>query len=231
MKAFGIKYVETAGTYGLAPDKFRQLLDERGLKAVSAHFPYEKCRDKIEEVAAEAKTLGAEYAGCAWIPHTDPFDEKTCRDAAAVFNRAGEALAKHGIKFFYHTHGYEFQPYGKGTLFDLLMAETKPEFVRFQMDIFWVVLPGQDPLKLFAKYGNRFELMHLKDMKRGTPPDSTGHSDVSNDVSLGAGVIDLPAVLKAAKKVGVKWYFIEDESPLVITQVPTSLKYLESLKF
>ena len=196
VKAFGIKYVETAGTYGVPAEKFRALLDERGLKAVSGHFPYEKCRDDVESIAAEAKTLGLEYVGCAWIPHKDPFDEKTCREAAGVFNRAGEALAKHGLKFFYHIHGYEFLPYGKGTLFDLLMAETKPEYVRFQMDVFWVVQPGQDPVKLFEKYGKRFELMHLKDMKRGTIPDFTGHSDVTNSVPLGAGVIDMKDVLR-----------------------------------
>ena len=68
VKAFGIKYVETAGTYGVPPEKFRALLDERGLKAVSGHFPYEKCRDDVESIAAEAKTLGLEYVGCAWIP-------------------------------------------------------------------------------------------------------------------------------------------------------------------
>jgi sugar phosphate isomerase/epimerase len=231
VKAFGIKYVETAGTYGVPAEKFRALLDERGLKAVSGHFPYEKCRDDVESIAAEAKTLGLEYVGCAWIPHKDPFDEKTCREAAGVFNRAGEVLAKHGLKFFYHIHGYEFLPYGNGTLFDLLMAETKPEYVRFQMDVFWVVQPGQDPVKLFEKYGKRFELMHLKDMKRGTISDFTGHSDVTNSVPLGAGVIDMKNVLKAAKKAGVKWYFLEDESPTVMAQVPTSLKYLQELKF
>ena len=231
VKAFGIKYVETAGTYGVPAEKFRALLDERGLKAVSGHFPYEKCRDDVESIAAEAKTLGLEYVGCAWIPHKDPFDEKTCREAAGVFNRAGETLAKHGLKFFYHIHGYEFLPYGNGTLFDLLMAETKPEYVRFQMDVFWVVQPGQDPVKLFEKYGKRFDLMHLKDMKRGTISDFTGHSDVTNSMPLGAGVIDIKNVLKAAKKAGVKWYFLEDESPTVMAQVPTSLKYLQALKF
>ncbi len=148
-----------------------------------------------------------------------------------MFNRAGEALAKHGLKFFYHTHGYEFLPYGNGTLFDLLMAETKPEYVRFQMDVFWVVHPGQDPVKLFEKYGSRFELMHLKDMKKGTPSGFNGLTDVTNDVPLGTGMIDLPAVLRAAKKVGVKWYFVEDESPTVVEQIPQSLRYLEQVKF
>jgi sugar phosphate isomerase/epimerase len=232
VKAFGIKYVETAGTYGLTPEKFRAELDARGLKAVSGHFGYELCRDHIEDVARDAKILGLEYVGCAWIPHQDPFDEKTCREAAAVFNRAGEALAKHGLKFFYHTHGYEFLPYGNGTLFDLLMAETKPDLVHFQMDVFWIVHPGQDPVKLLEKYGSRFELMHIKDMKKGTPTGLfTGHSEVTNNVPLGSGTLDWPAIFKAARKAHVKWYFIEDESPTSVEQIPQSLQYLEQVKF
>jgi len=229
--AFGITNVELAGTYGVAPEKFKEQLDARGIKAISGHFPYEQCRDDIEGVAREAKLLGLEYAGCAWIPHQDPFDEKTCREAAAVFNRAGETLAKHGIKFFYHTHGYEFLPYRDGTLFDLLMAETNPEYVRIEIDVFWIVHPGQDPVKLLEKYGKRFELMHVKDMKRGTPGGFTGHSDVTNNVPLGEGVIDWPSVFRAAKKAGVKWYFIEDESPTSVAQIPQSLRYLDKLKF
>jgi sugar phosphate isomerase/epimerase len=231
VRAFGITNVELAGTYGIAPEKFREQLDARGIKAISGHFPYEQCRDDIESVAREAKVLGLEYAGCAWIPHQDPFDEKTCRAAAAVFNRAGEALAKHGIKFFYHTHGYEFLPYRDGTLFDLLMTETKPEYVRIEIDVYWIVHPGQDPVKLLEKYANRFELMHVKDMKRGTPGGFTGQSDVTNNVALGDGVIDWPGVFRAARKAGVKWYFIEDESPTSVAQIPQSLRYLETLKF
>ncbi|HKR15394.1 MAG TPA: sugar phosphate isomerase/epimerase [Pyrinomonadaceae bacterium] len=231
VSSFGVRNVELAGTYGLAPEKFKAELDARRLKAISAHFSYEQCRDQIEDVAREAKLLGLEYAGCAWIPHKAPFDEKTAREAAAVFNRAGEELAKHGIKFFYHTHGYEFLPHGDGTLFDLLMAETKPEYVRIEMDVYWIVHPGQDPVKLLEKYGKRFELMHVKDMKQGTPRGFTGHSDVTNNVVLGQGIIDWPSVFRAAQKAGVKWYFIEDESPTSATQIPQSLRYLESVKF
>ena len=79
---FGIKYVELAGTYGLAPEKFKEQLDARGLKAISGHFPFEDCRDHIEDVAKTAKAFGLEYVGCAWIPHQDPFDEKSCREAS-----------------------------------------------------------------------------------------------------------------------------------------------------
>ena len=229
--SFGIHYVELAGTYNLSPEKFKELLAAKGLQPISGHFPFERYRDDVEGIARDAKALGLQYTGCAWIPHKDPFDEKTCREAITVFNRAGEALAKHGLKFFYHTHGYEFQPHGNGTLFDLLMAETKPGFVRYQMDVFWIVHPGQDPVKFLQKYGNRFELMHVKDMKKGTPTGLlTGHSDVANDVALGTGIMDWPAILKAAKKAGVKWYFIEDESPTSVQQIPQSLRFLEQVK-
>ena len=111
------------------------------------------------------------------------------------------------------------------------MAETKPEFVRYEMDVFWIVHPGQDPVKLLEKYGRRFELMHVKDMKKGVKGDLTGHSDVSNDVALGAGLMDWPAILGAAKKAGVKWYFIEDESSSSVQQIPQSLRFLEQVRF
>jgi sugar phosphate isomerase/epimerase len=141
-------------------------------------------------------------------------------------------LAKHGLKFFYHVHGYEFQPHGQGTLLDLLISETNPKWVSYEMDIFWVVFPGQDPVKLFEKYGHRWELVHLKDMRKGTPTGAlTGSTDVTNDVALGTGQMDMPAILRAAKKAGVKWYFIEDESPTVEQQLPVSLRFLEQVKF
>jgi sugar phosphate isomerase/epimerase len=232
VKAFGIKNVELAGTYGLTPEQFEAQLRTRGLKAVSAHFPYERFRDDPEGIAREAKTFGMKYVGCAWIPHNDPFDEKTCREAIAVFNKAGEALAKHGIKFFYHVHGFEFQPYKQGTLFDLLFAETNPKFANFQMDVFWIVFPGQDPVKLLEKYGKRWQLMHIKGMKKGTPAGAlTGHTDVANDVPLGTGQIDYPPILRAARKAGVQWYIIEDESPSSEQQIPQSLRYLETVKW
>lgn len=234
VKGFGFKYVELAGTYDLTPEQFKTQLDQRGLKAVSGHFGFEDMRTNLDAIARDAKTLGLQYVGVAWIPHNDnaPFDEQTCRDAIAVFNHAGEVLARHGLHFFYHVHGYEFQPYKNGTLFDLMMAETNPHYVSFQMDVFWVVHPGQDPVKLLEKYGHRWQLMHIKGMKAGTPTGFlTGHSDVSNDVPLGTGKIDYAPILRAAAKAGVKWYIIEDESPLSVEQIPKSLHYLETVTF
>jgi sugar phosphate isomerase/epimerase len=234
VKSWGITNVELAGTYKLTPEQFKAELDARGLNAFSGHFPFDRLQNDIEGVARDAQTLGLKYVGCAWIPHDDnkPFDEKTMRQAIAVFNNAGEALAKHGLKFFYHVHGYEFQPYQDGTLFDLLMSGTDPKFVNFQMDVFWIVHPGQDPVKLLEKYPSRWLLMHLKGMRDSTPTGLlTGHSAVTNDVAVGTGKIDYVPIVNAAKKIGVKWYIIEDESPVSEQQIPQSYNYLEALKW
>jgi sugar phosphate isomerase/epimerase len=232
VKSYGIKYVETAGTYGLSATRFKEMLKANGLEAVSGHFPYDRYRDDLDTVVEEAKALGLKYAGTAWITHKDVFDEREARDASAVFNRAGSALKKEGIQFFYHVHGFEFQPHMEGTLLDLLMQETDPGLVRYQMDVFWIVYPGQDPVKLLEKYKGRWELMHLKDMRKGVKTGVlTGKADVTNDVVLGTGQMDWPEILEAARKAGIKWYFIEDESPTAAEQIPQSLKYLESVKF
>lgn len=232
VKSFGIKEVELAGTYDKTAEQFKAELEQRGLKAVSSHFPYARYKNDLEGVVKDAKALGLKYAGCAWIDHKDTFDEAECRDAIATFNRAGEALAKEGITFFYHAHGFEFQPHGDGTLLDLLFAETKPEHVSYQMDVLWIVFPGQDPVKLLEKYPNRWKLMHLKDLKQGVATGSlTGKTDVENDVTLGTGQVDYPAVIAAAKKIGVQHYFIEDESSTSVEQIPASVAYMKKLGF
>ncbi len=231
-KQWGFKYVEVADLGGLAPAEFKAELEKRGLVPIGKHFPYERLRDDIDGVIAEAKGLGLPYVGCAWIAHKAPFDEKQCREAAAVFNRAGKALAENGMKFYYHNHGYEFAPCGGGTLFDLLAAETDPRYVSFQMDVMWTVHPGQDPVKLIEKYPDRWLLLHLKDLRKGVPTglDAPG-TKLTDDVALGTGQVDWPALLRACQKVGVKFYFIEDESPTVVDQVPQSLRYLQKVEF
>jgi sugar phosphate isomerase/epimerase len=233
VKDFGFKYAELAnGTYKVPTEQFRDELLASGIKPISDHFAYDMFRTNLDEVVREAETLGLEYAGCAYITHKGEFDEKVCREAIDVFNHAGEVLAQHHIKFFYHVHGIEFEPYGNGTLFNLLMDETNPKYVHYEMDIFWIVYPGQDPVKLLHQYQGRWELMHLKDMSKDLKTGPlTGEADSKNDVSLGMGQMDIPAILKAAKEVGIKWYFIEDESHNSEQQIPVTLRYLEQVKF
>jgi sugar phosphate isomerase/epimerase len=229
---FGFRTVELAGTYGKSPADFLALLAQHELQAVAGHFGFERFRDDPEGVAREAKALGLEWAGTAWVPHKGDVTEDWARETAKVFNRAGEVLAKHGIKFYYHNHGYEFATNQIGTVFDLLVKETTPGLVYFEMDVMWVVFPGQDPTKLMEQHAGRWALMHVKDLRKGVATGSlSGGTDTKNDVVIGTGQTDWPALLRASQKAGVKHYFIEDESPTVLEQIPHSLKYLESVKF
>ena len=232
VKSWGVKYVEVSGVRGVSPEQYRAELRKRGLVPIGSHFAYDRLKKDIEGVTAEAKALGISYVGCAWIGHKRPFDEKQCRQAAEVFNRAGQALARHGLKFYYHNHGYEFLPHGQGTLFDLLAAQTDPKYVSFQLDVLWTVLPGVDPAKLLEKYPGRFVFVHLKDLRKGVPTgDHSAKTALTNDVRLGTGQVDWRAFIRAGEKTGVKYYFIEDESPTAPEQIPESLKFLRGLKF
>jgi len=231
-EGFGFGYVEYSGLYGLTADEYVAKCKEHHLIPIGGHWDYNLFKNNPEQVAQEAKAIGLKYAGCAWIPHDGDFDAKDVEEAADVFNKAGKVLADAGLKFYYHNHGYEFLPAGNGkTMFDLLVEKTDPQYVSFQMDILWTVFPGQDPAKLLRKYPDRWLLVHLKDLKKGVKGDNSGGTSVENDVTLGSGQVDYQEVLKAAQEIGVKYYFIEDESPRVIDQVPNSIKFLESVKW
>ena len=232
VRALGIHEIETASTYGREPAVFAGMLRDRGLVPVSGHFQYPAMEKDIDAAVGEAKALGLKYAACPWIPHPETgFDENVCRKAAADFNKWGEAFAKEGIRFAYHPHGFEFLPLGEGRMLDLLIKETKPEFVSFEMDVFWVFQAGQSPVEWLEKYPNRWVLMHLKDLRKGASvglhPKKVAKTD---QVALGSGMVDWPLVLRTAAKTGVKHYFLEDESPAVEEQLPASLNYLKTLQ-
>ena len=231
VKALGFTEVEVAGLNGLTAEAFRKLLDDRGLKAISGHWQYDRLVNETEAVAAEAKTLGCSYVVCPWIPHSGAlFNEGACHRAAEDFNKVGEAMKKHGLQFCYHPHGYEFAPHGDGTYFDLMVKETNPEFVNFQMDVFWIVHPGKDPVKLMETYPTRFKLMHLKEMQKGTPTGVlNAKAPKDSSVALGTGMMNWPAIFQEAQKIGIQHYFIEDESSKVEEQLPVTLKYLKTL--
>jgi sugar phosphate isomerase/epimerase len=230
VKELGITDIEFSNLFGKTAAEIRTLLDARGIKCSSFGVSFDDVTKKTDEVAANAKTLGAKFVRIAWLPDRQPFTLELAEKTAAEFNAVGKLLReKHGLTFCYHNHGYEFVKHGDGTLFDVLMEKTNPQDVSYELDILWAQFPGVKPAELLEKHGDRFKLMHLKDLKKGVTGDFSGKTPVENDVALGSGQIDLPAVLKAAKKAGVLHYYIEDESPNTATQVPQSIAYLKSL--
>ena len=230
---WGFREVELAGTYGQTPAQFRQALDRAGLRATSMHVDFNRLRDSTSAALADAKALGVEYIGTAWLPHEGAFTEQMARQFAADFNRIGKAARAQGLTFFYHTHGYEFQPTANGTIpFDVLMKESNPDDVKFEMDVFWVTRPGQDPVALLKKYPNRWIALHVKDMAKGTPTnDFSGGAPASAEVAVGTGMIDYPAVLRTAQEIGVKKFYIEDETTDPLNNIPKSVSWMQTVKY
>ena len=232
IKTLGITNIEFSNLFGKTASELKHLLDERGMRCTSFGTSYDDLVNKTKQVAENAKILGATFVRVAWIPHDNkiPFSIETTKKAADDFNRAGKILKEEfGLTFCYHNHGYEFISYEKGTLFDYLVTNTDPAYVSFELDILWVVHPGKDPVQLLKRYGKRIKLMHIKDLRKGIIGDFSGSTPIENDVAVGTGQINIPAVIKAAKKSAIQYYYIEDESNDVNVQVPQSLAYLKSL--
>ncbi|HEY1793953.1 MAG TPA: sugar phosphate isomerase/epimerase [Opitutaceae bacterium] len=229
----GFKAIEGGSPHDMTILQYKAQLASLGLTMPSMGFDYGRLEQDITSAVNQASALGVSYVMVAWIPHDDKVGLTAAEadKAARDFNAWGAAFRAAGITFTYHPHGYEFRPLPGGTnLFDSIVAKTNPEYVSFEMDVFWVAHGGQDPVKLLAKYPSRWSLMHVKDIRKGaTTGIYTGHAPASDDVAVGSGQIDWPAVLKEAQAVGVKWYFIEDESDSPDTNIPASLAYIRSL--
>jgi sugar phosphate isomerase/epimerase len=232
LKTMGIKDMEFSNLFGKKAAEIRKMLDDRGMFCSSFGVSYPDLTTKTREVGANAKILGAKFVRVAWIPHTVPFTLEIAHKSVEDFNAAGKILKdEFGLTFCYHNHGYEFYPHGNGTLMDYIIQKTNPKYVSFEIDILWTFFPGADPSALISKYPKRFKLLHLKDLKKGVEGNLSGGTAVENDVALGTGQLDIPSILKAAKKSGIKHYYIEDESPIYYKQVPQSIAYLKSLKY
>jgi sugar phosphate isomerase/epimerase len=231
LKALGIKDMEFSSLFGKTAAELRKLLDERGIKCSSFGVSYEQALNKTKEVGENAKTLGAKFVRVAWVPHKGAFTLEKADSTVADFNTIGKKLKdEFGLTFCYHNHGYEFEKHEDGTLMDYIIKKTDPNYVSFELDILWAFFPGGNPAGLLEKYPTRFKLMHMKDLRKGVEGNLSGGTPVTNDVALGTGQLDIPAILKAAKKSGIEHYYIEDESPSYATQVPQTMAYLKSLK-
>jgi sugar phosphate isomerase/epimerase len=232
VKSFGITLVETAGTCGLTPEQFRAQIDAHGLKVFSSHFQYDALAADLPKVIAEAKVLGSGNIVVPWIPHKGVFTAAMAHKAASDFNAWGAIIKAAGLRLGYHPHGGEFEelPEG-GTGFDVLIGETDPSLVFFEMDIFWVAHAGKDPVALLQKYPTRWKMLHLKDMRKGaTTGIFTGQAPITDFVPLGTGRLDIPAILAEGRRIGVEYDIIEDEGVDPPRDIPASMRYLDSIK-
>ncbi len=231
LRKSGFRDIETASFYGRHSATFRKLLDQTGLTCSGLVASYDWLSQDLDGVIRDARTLGAAYIITSSIPHHGELTESDVKQAAARFNEWGAKIREAGIQFGYHPHGFEFVHTPTATLFDVLAAETKPDLVTFELDTFWFAIAGADPAAYLERYPHRFQLLHLKDLARGTPRNGTGSGPDEASVAIGSGSLRWPDILRAARAAGVTKYYIEDESPNAPAQVPVSMRYLAGLRF
>lgn len=209
---FGYKQIESyqhseLGIFwGMGHKDFKKYLDDLGLTIVSTHhgvienFPANKA--EFEKTAAEAAEIGMKYILCPWLGPQKTIEEY--KQKATQFNQLGEICKKAGLRFGYHNHDYSFLPLEGQLPQDVLMENTDPALVDFEMDMYWVVTAKADPEAWLKKYPDRFRLCHVKDRIK----DSTEHDATT---ILGQGSINYPKILNTAKSTGMQYYIVEHE--------------------
>jgi sugar phosphate isomerase/epimerase len=218
----GYKEVEFAGYFGKTPREIRALLDDNGLVSPSSHSAdFQTMRTRWPQALEDARIIGQRYIVCASIPRQESRTTDDYRKVAAFLNQRGEEARKVGITLGYHNHDAEFQALGSGSGYDVLIAECEPKLVRMQLDLYWMVKGGKDPLEYFAKYRRHYFSVHVKDM-----------SPTGDMADVGAGQLPFARYFVAGKKAGVRYYFVEHDQPGdPWASVTASYRYLRTLKF
>lgn len=219
----GYREVETAGLFDLSPEQFRSALDEAGLVSPAGHFPINAVREQPAATLAIARTLGQQWLV---VPYLDE-SERTAdgyQRLADDLNRFAVAARDEGMRVAYHNHDFEFAPLADGrTGFDLLLEGTDSSLVDIELDLFWAVKGGHDPVAIFAAHPGRFTLCHVKDMA-----DMAGSQEM---VAVGEGEIDFAGIF-AHGEAGLRHYFVEHDNPDdPIASIRTSFEHLRQLSF
>jgi len=239
--AIGYKEVEFAGLFNHSAKDVRALLDKDGLAAPSAHVGYDIVEKHWPETIDAAKIMGQSYIVCPWIPDEARKQPDGYKHIADLFNKAGEASNKAGIKFAYHNHTWEFEPsplLGGKRPYDFLLDNTDAKLCNMEMDLCWAEVAGQDPVSYFNRYPGRFPLVHVKDMKKLPKPSGdntvlTKLDTLEADMTdVGSGVIDWKKIFASADKAGIKHFIVENDWPKdALASLTNSYAYLSKLRF
>ncbi len=210
--------------WGMPHGDFGSILDDLGLEMISSHC---QIFDDFEKKAEQAASIGMKYLICPWIGPQKSRD--AWKKVTDQFNECGRICKKNGIRFAYHNHEYTFKSFSGMIPQEFLMENTDPDLVDHQMDIYWVVTGGADPLDFLKRYPNRFTLCHVKDRIKNAPEEEM---DASCD--LGTGSIDFPSILNVAAQNGMKYYILEQErydNSTPLQSAAAGARYLKNIVF
>ena len=221
----GYREVEFAGFFGRSPSLIRAELQRAGLTGVSAHDEIATVRNSWERALDAASELGLRYVTINWLPAETRRTADDWRRIADDFSAAGERARARGLRLAYHNYDVSLQPLQGIVPLDLLLERVPAESMDFQMDVYWLVVGGADPLAYIRRYPNRFTMLHVKD-SAGAPTHA--------QTDVGAGVIDFRSILAldAAQRGAIQHVFVEHDEPAdPFAFAKNSFDYLSRLEF
>jgi sugar phosphate isomerase/epimerase len=207
-----------SGFFGHSVEQARAIFKQHGMSVPSMHSDMDTLRDRMGLQAEAAHKLGATYVTLPAVPAEMRETLDDYKRTADVLNKIGADATRHGVKLAYHNHGYGIKPIDGQVPLELLLNSTDPAHVFLELDIFWTIAGGGDPVDYLTRYKGRYKMLHLKDMKeiRRFEGDGGGPDQwiklFPYMTSLGNGAMDLPAILATARATGVEHYFVEQDT-------------------
>jgi len=204
----GYREVETFGYaggkfFGKTPAEFKTLLTSLNLTSPSGHYMPNNLKKDWNVAVEHAAGIGQKYMMCAFL---FPQDRKTIDDYKKLcdtLNTAGEVCQQAGIQFGYHNHDFEFETLDGQVPYQVMLSGTDPKLVKMELDLYWAIRAGQDPVELFKKNPGRFPLVHLKDIAK---------TEKREFAEVGTGSVDFQRILDAHKTAGIQHYFVEQDA-------------------
>ena len=217
-------------------DKIWPAVQASGLKPVSMHLDANLVLQRSDDLARTAEQLkkyGFFYAVFPYLPPAARGGPDVIKALGEKLTWAAEVCRKAGLAFAYHNHAFEFAEVDGQPLLHVLLDNSDPKLVGLELDCFWVNVAGHDPVEMINRLGSRVKLIHLKDKAEGTPVMFNESVPRTAFKEIGHGVIDWPNVLRAAAKVKVEHYFVEqDQTPGdPVDSLRLSYAYLSKLKY
>jgi sugar phosphate isomerase/epimerase len=205
---FGYKELETFGykdgkLFGMTVKEYGDYVKSLGMKTISGHYGIDLLDKDWDKTCGDAKSLGQQYVVVPWLNKEYYSSLDVLKKTCASINKGAEVAKKNGLRMGYHNHAFEFEQVEGQVILDVMLKELDPKLVSFEMDIFWVVNAGQDPIAYFEKYPGRFTQWHVKDMDK---------SDKNRNADVGTGTIDWKKIFAASKKSGMEHFYIEQET-------------------
>jgi sugar phosphate isomerase/epimerase len=201
---------------------FKKAAADLGMTVPSGIYDNKQWFTDTEMLLDRAESLGNKYVCNSWIDASQRSLSDILKQAEG-FNKIGEAAKKRGMHYIYHNHEFEFAKLdGDKSMMDVLIQNTDPKYVNYELDMYWTVAGGADNVAYMKKYPGRFPCCHIK--------DRTADGKM---VDVGDGVINWSDIFAHAKIGGIEYYFVEHDEPTAPADVDVakSYNYLKKLRF